>query len=197
MKEFLHPLPPQEPRAGGPPPAVFWLTGISGAGKTTIAGCVIRLFTAFGWRAVNLDGDELRRGLNADLGFSDEDRAENVRRIAEVASLMADAGLLVVVSCISPKQSFRETAKAIVGAQRFIEVHIDTPLDVAESRDPKGLYRLARAGNITGFTGIHADYEVPTDPQLRIDTTLTQADPAANVIRQYYVGTRLRSVSIL
>lgn len=178
---------------GGPPPAVFWLTGISGAGKSTIARSIERLVGLFGWRFCVLDGDDLRGKLNADLGFSDEDRAENVRRIAEVAALMADAGLLVAVSCISPKESFRETARRAIGDARFIEIYIDTPLAVAEARDPKGLYGLARAGKIKGFTGVHASYEEPHSPEVRIDTTQISSDEAAVIIHEYYVMTRIAS----
>ncbi len=138
-----------------------------------------------------LDGDTLRGGLNADLGFCDADRAENVRRIAEVAALMADTGLVVVVSCISPRRSFRETAREIVGAERFVEVFGDTPPAVAQARDPKGLYRRARAGLIASFTGIDSDYEPPPDPQLRIDTTTHDVEDATQMLRRYYVDARL------
>lgn len=179
------------PAAGGPPPAVFWLTGISGAGKTTIARSMERLFRRFGWRLCVLDGDDLRVKLNADLGFSDEDRAENVRRIAEVATLMAEAGLIVAVSCISPKAAMRESARRVIGDARFIEVYIDTPIAVAEARDPKGLYGLARAGKIKGFTGVHTAYEEPCSPELRIDTTRTNIEEAAGLIQNYYMTTRI------
>ena len=174
--------------SGGPSPVVFWLTGISGAGKSTIARSMARQFGCFGWRLCVLDGDDIRAKLNADLGFSDEHRAENVRRIAEVAALMADAGLIVAVSCISPQASFRDVARRAIGDARFIEVHIDTPLAVAEARDPKGLYGLARAGKITGFTGVHAPYEEPCAPEVRIDTTRLTVDEAAAMIRDYYVA---------
>lgn len=150
-----------------------------------------RFFGRFGWQLCVLDGDDLRATLNADLGFSDEDRAENVRRIAEVAALMANAGLLVAVSCISPKASFREAARRVIGDARFIEVYIDTPLAVAEARDPKGLYGLARAGKIKGFTGVHASYEEPCSPEVRIDTTQISSDEAAAIIHDYYVTTRI------
>lgn len=173
-------------------PTVFWLTGISGAGKTTIATRFKTLSDEAGWPTALLDGDALRSGLNAGLGFSEADRAENVRRIAEVAALMADTGQIVLVSCISPKRSFRETARRIVGQDRFVEVFVDTPLPVAEARDPKGLYRRARAGLIGSFTGISSDYEAPLNPQLRIDTTACDVDGAAQALRRYYVETRLR-----
>lgn len=187
--------PPQlapAPRASGAPaPLVFWLTGISGAGKTTIATRFKQRADADAWPTVVLDGDTLRGGLNADLGFCDADRAENVRRIAEVAALMADTGLVVVVSCISPRRSFRETAREIVGAERFVEVFVDTPPAVAQARDPKGLYRRARAGLIASFTGIDSDYEPPPDPQLRIDTTTHDVEDATQMLRRYYVDARL------
>ncbi|MBW7564902.1 adenylyl-sulfate kinase [Chromobacterium subtsugae] len=181
--DYATPHSPQ-PLTGAP--AVLWLTGISGAGKTTIASHLKQLCLASGHAAAMLDGDELRGRLNADLGFSESDRAENVRRIAEVAALMADAGLLVIVSCISPLASFRLAARDIVGAQRFVEVYIDTPIDVAEARDPKGLYRLARAGKITGFTGLHAAYEPPREPAIRIDTTVTGVEAAAERLLGHY-----------
>lgn len=184
-------LAPAMRAPGAPAPLVFWLTGISGAGKTTIATCFKRHADADAWPAVVLDGDTLRGGLNADLGFSDADRAENVRRIAEVAALMADTGLLVVVSCISPKRSFRETARTIVGAGRFVEVFVDTPPAVAEARDPKGLYRRARAGLIGSFTGIDSDYEPPRNPQMRIDTTAHDVEAATQMLRRHYIDARL------
>lgn len=184
-------LAPAMRASGAPAPLVFWLTGISGAGKTTIAACFKRHADADAWPTVVLDGDTLRGGLNADLGFSDADRAENVRRIAEVAALMADTGLLVVVSCISPKRSFRETARGIVGAERFVEVFVDTPPEVAEARDPKGLYRRARAGLIASFTGVDSGYEPPPNPQLRIDTTTHDVEAATQMLRRCYIDARL------
>lgn len=155
-----------------------------------------RLFGRFGWQLCVLDGDDLRAKLNADLGFSDEDRAENVRRIAEVAALMADAGLLVAVSCISPKASFRKAARRVIGDARFIEVYVDTPLAVAEARDPKGLYGLARSGKIMGFTGVHASYEEPSLPEVRIDTMQFSSDEAAAITHEYYVTTRIAGGSL-
>lgn len=172
-------------------PAVFWLTGVSGAGKTTIAESFKCVCHTENWPVVTLDGDVMRSRLNSDLGFSDQDRAENIRRIAEVAALMADAQLLVIVSCISPLKSFRAMARSIIGDDRFIEVHIDTPLEVAEERDPKGLYQRARAGKIQLFTGVHSQYEAPLDPQVRIDTTITDVDTAADILRRYYIDSLL------
>ncbi|UVM49101.1 MULTISPECIES: adenylyl-sulfate kinase [unclassified Pseudomonas] len=176
----------------GPSSAVFWLTGVSGAGKTTIATSFESVCRTANWPVVTLDGDVVRSRLNSDLGFSEQDRAENIRRIAEVAALMADAHLLVIVSCISPMKSFRDMARTIIGDRRFIEVHIDTPLEVAEERDPKGLYQRARAGKIQLFTGIHAQYEAPLNPQVRIDTTTTDIDTATDILRRYYIDSVLR-----
>jgi adenylylsulfate kinase len=167
-------------------PLVFWLTGISGAGKTTIATRFKRHADTLGWPVSLLDGDVLRGGLNADLGFSDVDRAENVRRIAEVAALMADMGRITVVSCISPKQAFRDTAREIIGAGRFVEVFVDAPAAVAEARDPKGLYQRARAGQITSFTGVHSGYEPPRYPQIHLDTTTTDVEGAVQMLCRFY-----------
>lgn len=164
------------------PAPVLWLTGLSGAGKSTVAQSVLRGLRAQGRHAVVLDGDELRRGLTRDLGFSAADRAENLRRTAEVARLMADAGLVVIVALISPFRADREKARAVFEAGRFIEVFIDTPLDVAEARDPKGLYKRARQGLLPGFTGIDAPYEAPQSPELTIHTATTTAAQAAEIL---------------
>ncbi|MFP3506154.1 adenylyl-sulfate kinase [Burkholderia sp. SIMBA_062] len=169
-------------------PLVFWLTGISGAGKTTIATRFEQHARARRWPSTILDGDALRSGLNADLGFSDADRAENVRRIAEVAALMADTGRVVIVSCISPKQAFRDAARAIIGAERFVEVFVDAPPSVAEARDPKGLYRRARAGLIASFTAIDSGYEIPRAPRIHIDTTEMDVEAAALCLSRHYEG---------
>ena len=148
----------------GQRPAVLWLTGLSGAGKSTIANIVERKLHAIGRHTYLLDGDNLRHGLNRDLGFTTADRVENVRRTAEVASLMADAGLIVLVSLISPYRAERRMARDLIGEERFLEVYVDTPLNVAEGRDRKGLYAKARRGEIPNFTGIGAPYEEPEDP---------------------------------
>lgn len=162
-----------------PPGAVLWLTGLSGAGKSTIAQAAQAALQAQGRAAVVLDGDDLRRGLSRDLGFSDADRVENMRRAAEVARLMADAGLVVLVALISPFREDRERARERVGAARFYEVHVATALSVAEARDPKGLYKRARLGLLPAFTGIGSPYEAPLAPALRIDTE--QLGPAEAV----------------
>jgi bifunctional enzyme CysN/CysC len=151
-------------------PGVVWLTGLSGAGKSTIANALERRLHALGCHTATLDGDNVRHGLNRDLGFTDADRVENIRRVAEAAKLMVDAGLLVLVSFISPFRAERDSARALVEAGEFVEVFVDTPLDVAERRDRKGLYRKARAGNLPHFTGIDSPYEPPPTPEVRIDT---------------------------
>jgi len=154
----------------GHQPAVVWFTGLSGAGKSTVANALESQLHAFGCHTVLLDGDNVRHGLNRDLGFTDADRVENIRRVAEVARLMADAGLIVIVSFISPFRAERASARALAGQNEFVEVYVDTPLDVAERRDPKGLYRKARAGELPHFTGIDSPYEPPESPEVRVDT---------------------------
>jgi bifunctional enzyme CysN/CysC len=166
----------------GQAPAVLWFTGLSGAGKSTIANLVDKRLHALGLHTVLLDGDNVRHGLSRDLGFSDADRVENVRRVAEVARLMSDAGLIVLVSFISPFRAEREMARALMAPGEFIEVFIDTPLRDAEARDVKGLYKKARAGQLTNFTGVDSPYETPEAPELRIDTTGTDPAAAAELI---------------
>lgn len=151
-------------------PPVFWLTGLSGAGKSTIATLLAAELGSAGRSCFILDGDIVRRGLSSDLGFSDADRAENIRRVAEVARLMSDAGTTVIVALISPMRIEREKAKNIIGADRFLEIFIDVPLSVAEKRDVKGLYKKARAGELKQFTGIDSPYEAPVKPALRVCT---------------------------
>ena len=148
--------------------ATVWFTGLSGSGKSTIANELERLLVAAGQPAYVLDGDNLRHGLNADLGFGAADRDENVRRVAEVARLFADAGLVALVPLISPYRQARERARQAheVAGLSFVEVFVDTPIEICEARDPKGLYRKARAGEITGFTGIDDPYEPPANPEL-------------------------------
>jgi bifunctional enzyme CysN/CysC len=152
-------------------PCVIWFTGLSGAGKSTIANLVEKQLHAIGRQTYLLDGDNLRHGLNSDLGFSNEDRAENVRRVSEVARLMVDAGLIVLVSLISPFRAERDRARSLLGPGQFIEVFVDTPLAVAEARDPKGLYKKARRGEIKNFTAIDSPYECPERPEIVVDTT--------------------------
>ena len=163
----------------GQEPRVVWFTGLSGAGKSTIADLVERRLAAEGRHTFLIDGDNLRHGLNRDLGFSEADRAENVRRAAEVARLMVDAGLIVLVSLISPYRAERDAARARFAPGRFLEVHVDAALEVAEARDPKGLYAKARTGQLAGFTGIDSPYEPPFTPDLRLDTAALTAQAAA------------------
>ncbi len=161
----------------GHKPAVLWFTGLSGAGKSTIANLVEKRLHSLGRHTILLDGDNIRHGLNRDLGFTDADRVENIRRVAEVAKLMADSGLIVLVSFISPFRAEREMARAMMAPGEFLEVFIDTPLAEAEKRDVKGLYKKARAGQLKHFTGIDSPYEAPENPEVRIDTT--RMDPAS------------------
>jgi bifunctional enzyme CysN/CysC len=161
---------------------VVWMTGLSGAGKSTIANILEKKLVALGRHTYLLDGDNVRHGLNKDLGFTQQDRVENVRRVAEVAALMADAGLITIVSFISPFRAERRVARELLPPGDFLEIHIDTPLAVAEARDVKGLYRKARSGKLANFTGIDSPYEVPEAPEVRIDTTSMSADAAADQI---------------
>ena len=163
-------------------PCVLWFTGLSGAGKSTIANLVDKKLHSTERHTYLLDGDNVRHGLNKDLGFTDADRVENIRRIAEVARLMVDAGLIVGTAFISPFRAERDMARALLGDGEFIEIFVDTPLDVAERRDPKGLYKKARRGDLKNFTGIDSPYEPPEAPELRIDTTATTAEAAAEEI---------------
>jgi bifunctional enzyme CysN/CysC len=162
---------------------VVWLTGLSGSGKSTIANLVEKRLHADGRHTYLLDGDNVRHGLNKDLGFTDEDRVENIRRVAEVAKLMVDAGLIVLVSFISPFRAERRMARELQAEGDFVEVYVDTPLSVAEQRDVKGLYRKARAGELKNFTGIDSPYEAPENAEIVIDTTaMTAADAAERIV---------------
>jgi bifunctional enzyme CysN/CysC len=172
-------------------PCVVWLTGLSGAGKSTIADLVEKALHADGRHTFLLDGDNVRHGLNKDLGFSDADRVENIRRIAEVAALMVDAGLIVLVSFISPFRAERALARELVAENEFCEVFVDTPLEEAERRDPKGLYARARRGELANFTGIDSPYERPENPEIRLDTTVLSPEAAAEA-----VVARLRTLGV-
>jgi bifunctional enzyme CysN/CysC len=163
-------------------PAVLWLTGLSGAGKSTIANLVEKQLLSLGKHTYLLDGDNVRHGLNRDLGFTDEDRVENIRRVAEVARLMADSGLIVLVSFISPFRAERQMARRLLPEGEFFEVHVDTPLAVAEGRDVKGLYKKARRGELKNFTGIDSPYEAPERPEIYLDTTRATPEQAADQI---------------
>jgi adenylyl-sulfate kinase len=164
------------------PPFVVWFTGISGAGKSTIALVVEERLRERGLLVHNLDGDALRHGLNRDLGFSDADRAENIRRVGELARLFNNVGMTVLVAIISPFRAQRDAARQLFEPGRFVEVHVDTPLEVAEGRDVKGLYRQARAGALKNFTGIDSPYEAPVHPEVRIDATYDSPDAAADEV---------------
>ena len=153
-------------RANQQKPCVLWFTGLSGSGKSTIADRLEQKLQAMGKRTYLLDGDNVRHGLNKDLGFTDQDRVENIRRVAEVAKLMVDAGLIVVTSFISPFRAERQMAREMMEDGEFIEVFVDTPLDICEQRDPKGLYKKAREGTLKNFTGIDSDYEIPVNAEL-------------------------------
>jgi bifunctional enzyme CysN/CysC len=169
----------------GQQPKILWFTGLSGSGKSTIANALEKKLHANGKHTFLLDGDNVRHGLNKDLGFTDADRIENIRRIGEVAKLMTDAGLIVLTAFISPFRAERDMVRALVPAGDFIEVHVDTPLDVAERRDVKGLYKKARAGTLKNFTGIDSPYEPPETPEIVVNTTELSADEAAEVIIAY------------
>jgi adenylyl-sulfate kinase len=170
--------------------ATLWFTGLSGSGKSTIAAAVERALLDRGQNAFLLDGDNLRHGLNGDLGFTAEDRTENIRRVGEVTRLFADAGVAALVPVISPYRADRDRARGIhEGAGlRFCEVYVDTPLEVCEQRDPKGLYRKARAGEIKGFTGIDDPYEAPAAPDLHLRTTDLSVEAAAALVVDFYLS---------
>jgi len=172
--------------------AVVWLTGLSGAGKSTIANLLASALHSQGMHTCVLDGDNLRHGLNSDLGFSLADRAENIRRVAEVAKLMVDVGTVVIVVLVSPLRQERALARAVMGPDEFVEVFVDTPLAVAEARDPKGLYRRARRGELPQFTGIDSPYEVPASPDVRVQTVACEPAQAVGVILQA-LSARLRA----
>jgi len=166
-------------------PALLWFTGLSGSGKSTIANLLEKRLLDLNRHTYILDGDNLRHGLNRDLGFTKVDRVENIRRVSEVASLMVDAGLITIASFISPYKAERKMARNLLGDKFFIEIFINTPLDVAESRDVKGLYAKARAGEIKNFTGIDSEYENPENPEIEIDTTKVSANQASEIILSY------------
>ena len=163
----------------------MWLTGLSGAGKSTLASALEKKLMAAGHMAYVLDGDNLRHHLNRDLGFSPADRRENIRRSAEVARLMNDAGLIVICAFISPLRSDREIARDIIGSGNFVETYVSTPCAVCEERDPKGLYKKARAGLIPEFTGVSAPYEVPLDPAMVLDTDELSLEQACEQLLEH------------
>ncbi len=164
----------------GQKPCVLWFTGLSGAGKSTVAGAVEQELVKQGFHTYLLDGDNVRHGLCGDLGFSEQDRKENIRRIGEVAKLMVDAGLIVLTAFISPHRQERQMVRELLGEGEFNEVFVDVPLDICEQRDPKGLYKKARAGEIKNFTGIDSDYEAPVSPEVRVENG---SQPLANTVQ--------------
>jgi bifunctional enzyme CysN/CysC len=174
----------------GQKPAVLWFTGLSGAGKSTIANLVEQKLVARGRHTFLLDGDNVRHGLNRDLGFTEADRIENIRRVGEIARLMADAGLIVLTAFISPFRAEREMVRKMMPQGEFIEVFVDTPLADAERRDVKGLYAKARKGELKNFTGIDSPYEAPEQPEIRIDTTMSSAEQAAELVVERLLALR-------
>ena len=179
--------------AGGPAGVTVWFTGLSGAGKSTVAGTLFHLLSGRGERAFLLDGDDLREGLNADLGFTAEDRAENVRRVGEVALLFSRAAHVTLVTVISPYATGRDAVRKRhdTSAVPFVEVHVATPLEVCEARDPKGLYRRARAGEIARFTGVSDPYEPPDSPELVLVTDGRSAEACAQEVLGVLAGRSL------
>lgn len=172
-------------------PCILWFTGLSGAGKSTIASAVEQKLFEMGHHTYLLDGDNVRHGMNKDLGFSDEDRIENIRRIGEMSKLFVDAGLLVLTAFISPFRSDRRMVRELVAEHEFIEIHVNTPLATCEQRDPKGLYQKARKGEIKNFTGIDSDYETPENPDITIDTSSMGVEACAVVIIEYLKANRI------
>ena len=170
-------------------PRLLWFTGLSGAGKSTIANLVQKKLHALGKHSFLLDGDNIRHGLNRDLGFTDADRVENIRRVGEVAHLMLDAGLIVLTAFISPFRSERRMVRDMTPPGEFIEIYVETPLAVAEQRDVKGLYKKARAGQLKNFTGIDSAYDEPLDPEIRVNTEQMSAEQAADRIVSYVLET--------
>ena len=166
-------------------PAILWFTGFSGSGKSTVANALESALNQLGVHTYLLDGDNVRHGLCKDLGFTDADRVENIRRVGETAKLMVDAGLMVLTAFISPFQSERDMVRNLVEDGEFIEVFLDTPLEVCETRDPKGLYKKARAGEIKHFTGIDSDYQIPASPEIKIDTSKNTLDQSVQELVAY------------
>lgn len=168
-------------------PCVLWFTGLSGSGKSTTANALEQRLHQMGYHTYILDGDNVRHGLNKDLGFTDADRIENIRRITEVAKLMVDAGLIVLTAFISPFQEERRMARSLFDEGEFIEVFVDAPLEVAEARDPKGLYKKARSGQLKNFTGIDSSYEPPEKPELHLDTAAATVEQLVEQVMSFLV----------
>ena len=166
---------------------VLWFTGLSGSGKSTVANATEKILHDMGLHTYILDGDNVRMGLNKDLGFSPEDRTENIRRITEVAKLFADSGSIVLTAFISPYREDRDKAREIISYEDFIEIYVSADLSVCEARDPKGLYKKARSGEIKGFTGIDAPYEAPLNPDLVVQTDKHDIEASAQIVVDYLV----------
>lgn len=169
---------------------IIWFTGLSGSGKSTLANALEITLHKQGKNTFLLDGDVVRQGLNQDLGFSDTDRTENIRRIAHIAKLMMDAGLIVICAFISPFRNERRLARELAGEGRFTEVYLNTPIAVCEERDIKGLYQKARAGNLSNLSGVGSDYEVPEHPEITIDTSKTSVDSAIEQLQKFILTTQ-------
>jgi adenylyl-sulfate kinase len=166
----------------GHPPLLIWFTGLSGSGKSTLADALEVLLVSKGKHTYHLDGDALRLGLNSDLGFSESERTENLRRVGEVSKLMLDAGLIVIAAFVSPLRAHRDRVRMMVGEQRFLEVYVNTPIEICEKRDIKGYYAKARRGEIAEFTGVSALYEAPLNPDLIIDTNELNTEEAMQLL---------------
>ena len=179
---MIHPKPLLHLRQSG---CVVWLTGLSGSGKSTLAAALTDALAHRGYLGIVLDGDQLRAGLCRDLGFSPADRQENVRRLSELSSMLAEAGLIAVVALISPYQADRDRVRQRIGADRLVEVFCDAPLSVCEQRDPKGLYARARSGQIDQFTGVSAPYERPAQPHIRLDTTYLTVESCVETVYEH------------
>ena len=169
-------------------PCVVWLTGLSGSGKTSTADALENKLHALGYKTYTLDGDNVRHGLNNDLGFTDADRVENIRRVAEVAKLMVDAGLIVITAFISPFISERKYARQIFADNEFIEVFVDAPIEVCEARDQKGLYKKARSGQLKNFTGIDSEYQKPQNPEIVLESSKKSPEELADLVLEYLIS---------
>lgn len=166
-------------------PCLIWFTGLSGSGKSTLAGALEQTLFEKGYHSYLLDGDNVRHGINKDLGFTDEDRVENIRRIGEMGKLFVDAGMIALSAFISPFRADRRMVRELVGDGEFIEVFMDTPLQTCEDRDPKGLYKKARAGQIKNFTGIDSDYEMPEHAEVQVDSSTMSVEECLAVLMDY------------
>ena len=176
---------------------VLWFTGLSGSGKSTVANATEKVLHDMGLETYILDGDNVRMGLNKDLGFSPEDRTENIRRITEVAKLFADSGSVILTAFISPYREDRDKAREIISTDDFIEIFVSADLSVCESRDPKGLYKKARSGEIKGFTGIDAPYEAPLNPELIVETDKNDIEACAQIVVDYLVEEEIISKTLV